>query len=184
MVITDWMMPQMDGLELCRNIRTAAKGHYTYLIVITGKEQKKELLEILDCGSDDYIIKPFDPEELRARVKAGEQIIKLEESHRNLQRVLIESRNKLRIVVDSLPEEIVSFDTDLIIVSVNMSFPKRIGLELKAVIGTPCFQEKYWRMEKVRVQAVMTHARDVFNSGLPVLYPGDHRGRRSGETPH
>ena len=79
LVITDWIMPRMDGLELCRNIRAASRDQYTYLIVITGKEQKKDLLEILQCGADDYIIKPFDPEELRARVKAGERIIKLEE---------------------------------------------------------------------------------------------------------
>ncbi len=169
LVITDWIMPRMDGLELCRNIRAASRDQYTYLIVITGKEQKKDLLEILQCGADDYIIKPFDPEELRARVKAGERIIKLEEGHRSLQRVLIESRNKLRIVVDSLPEEIVSIDAEFRIVSVNLSFVKRIGLDLKAAIGTFCFQKEYWSMADFRIQAVMAQARDVFNTGLPIL---------------
>ena len=169
LVITDWIMPRMDGLELCRNIRAAYRDQYTYLIVITGKEQKKDLLEILQCGADDYIIKPFDPEELRARVKAGERIIKLEEGHRSLQRVLIESRNKLRIVVDSLPEEIVSIDAEFRIISVNLSFVKRIGLDLKAAIGTFCFQKEYWSMADFRIQAIMAQARDVFNTGLPIL---------------
>jgi DNA-binding response OmpR family regulator len=169
MVITDWIMPQMDGLELCSNIRAASKDHYTYIIVITGKEQKKDLLETLKCGADDYIKKPLDPEELRARIKAGERIIKLEEGHRNLQQVLIESRNKLRVVVDSLLEEIVSIDSDFRIVSVNISFVKSKGLDIRATIGTPCFQEKYWDMANFRIQAIMAHARDVFNSGLPIL---------------
>ena len=169
MVITDWMMPRMDGLELCRNIRAASKDHYTYIIVITGKEQKKDLLETLKCGADDYIKKPFDPDELLARIKAGERIMKLEEAHKNLQQVLIESRNKLRIVLDSLPEEIVSIDADFRIVSVNISFVKRRGLDMRATVGTPCFQEKYWNMANVRIQALMAHARGVFNSGLPIL---------------
>jgi two-component system, NtrC family, sensor kinase len=169
MVITDWLMPQMDGLELCRNIRAASRDHYTYIIVITGKEQKKDLLETLKCGADDYIKKPFDPDELQTRIKAGERIIKLEERHKKLQRVLIESRNKLRIVVDSLPEEIVSIDADYRIVSVNISFVKKKGLDIRAAVGTPCFLEKYWDMPNVRIQALIAHARDVFTSGAPVL---------------
>lgn len=169
LVITDWIMPRMNGLEFCKHIRAASRNNYTYLIVITGKEQKKDLLEILKCGADDYIIKPFDPEELRARIKAGERIIKLEEAHRKLHQVLIESRNKLRVVVDSLREEIVSIDVDFRIVSVNLSFVKRIGLDLKAAIGAFCFQKEFWSMADFRIHAVMAQARDVFNSGQPVL---------------
>ncbi len=169
MVIMDWMMPRMDVLELCRDIRTSSMDHYTYIIVTTGKEHQKELLETLKCSADDYIKKPFDPDELQAKIKAGERIINLEEAHRRLQRVLIESRNKLRIVFDSLSEEIVSIDADFRIVSVNISFVKRRGLELRAIIGTFCFQENYWNMTTVRIQAIMAHARGVFNSGMPIL---------------
>jgi DNA-binding response OmpR family regulator len=104
MVITDWLMPQMDGLELCRNIREASRDHYTYIIVATETEQKKALLKSLKCGVDDFILKPFDVNELSTRINASERIINLEKSHWNLQRILIESRNKLRIVVDSLRE--------------------------------------------------------------------------------
>jgi two-component system, NtrC family, sensor kinase len=93
----------------------------------------------------------------------------LEKSHWNLQRILIESRNKLRIVVDSLPEEIVSIDADLRIVSVNTSFVKRRGLGFRTAIGSPCFQEAYWHMATTRFQTIMGHARDVFTSGLPIL---------------
>ncbi|MBI5592762.1 MAG: response regulator [Deltaproteobacteria bacterium] len=169
MVITDWMMPRMNGMELCRNIRAASRDHYTYIIVITGKAQKEDLLETLKCGADDCIKKPFDPDELVARIKAGERIINLEEAHKDLQQVLIESRNKLRIVLDSLPEKIVAIDADFRIVSMNFSFVKRKGVDLRETIGTPCFQEKYWGMENVRIQAIMAHAREVFNSGLPIL---------------
>ena len=133
------------------------------------KNRKKICWKSCNAGRTTISSSRSTLEELRARVKAGERIIKLEEGHRSLQRVLIESRNKLRIVVDSLPEEIVSIDAEFRIVSVNLSFVKRIGLDLKAAIGTFCFQKEYWSMADFRIQAVMAQARDVFNTGLPIL---------------
>jgi len=98
LVITDWAMPRMDGLELCRRIRSSDKDHYTYIIIITGEGQQKALLETLKCGADDYIKKPFDSEELQARIKAGERILLLEQAHKNLNR-------KLQKAVDEVQEK-------------------------------------------------------------------------------
>ncbi len=162
MVITDWLMPEMNGLELCQNIRNTQKEHYTYIIVATSRNEKGDLLEALKHGADDYILKPIHVEELLARIKAGERITKLEQC-------IMESRNKLRVVLDSLPEEIVSIDADFRIVSANMSFVKRQRLDIRETVGTPCFQEKYWNMANVRIQALMVHAQRVFTSGLPIL---------------
>ena len=77
MVITDWMMPQIDGLELCKKIRSAGKEDYTYVIVLTAKDQKDDLVEVFNSGADDYIPKPFDHEELKVRIKTGERVIQL-----------------------------------------------------------------------------------------------------------
>jgi two-component system chemotaxis response regulator CheY len=78
MVITDWMMPQMDGVELIRRIRAAQFPHYIYVVLLTARDSKAEVVAGLDAGADDYLTKPFDPHELRARVAIGTRIINLE----------------------------------------------------------------------------------------------------------
>lgn len=82
MVITDWMMPHLDGLELIRRIRNAPFPHYLYLVLLTARDSKAEVVAGLDAGADDYLTKPFDPHELRARVAIGARIISLETSLR------------------------------------------------------------------------------------------------------
>ncbi len=77
-VIADWMMPVMDGVELCCKIRGKNNSGYVYFILLTGKDKKEDLIEGLDGGADDYVIKPLDREELKVRVRAGERILKLE----------------------------------------------------------------------------------------------------------
>lgn len=78
LVITDWLMPKMDGLELIRQIRTAGLQHYTYIIIVSGKEDKNDVVTGLETGADDYLVKPFDILELRARVSIGVRILELE----------------------------------------------------------------------------------------------------------
>ncbi|RLC24824.1 MAG: diguanylate cyclase response regulator [Deltaproteobacteria bacterium] len=84
LVISDWMMPKMDGLELCRRVRGDQKKEYTYIIILTGKGKKEDIVKGLNAGADDYVIKPFDREELKSRVGIGERIISLEREVRRL----------------------------------------------------------------------------------------------------
>ena len=77
-VITDWMMPRMDGLTLCRKIRDMEKSQYIYIIILTAKGEKKDIIEGLEAGADDYLSKPFNRDELRYRTRIGERIINLE----------------------------------------------------------------------------------------------------------
>jgi two-component system cell cycle response regulator len=79
LAILDWMMPELDGLEVCRHVRNRANGPYVYVILFTAKEGEKSLLEAMEAGADDYITKGASPEELRARLRAGRRIISLEE---------------------------------------------------------------------------------------------------------
>ncbi len=78
LLILDWMMPEMDGIEVCRRIRKKKSNKYTYIIFLTAKGQKGDLSEGMSAGADDYITKPFDTQELMARVKVGKRIIRLE----------------------------------------------------------------------------------------------------------
>jgi two-component system cell cycle response regulator len=79
LIISDWMMPKMDGLELCRKIRLMKRSSYIYFIILTSKTSKEDVVKGLDAGADDFLVKPFDYEELKYRIKIGKRIIDLEQ---------------------------------------------------------------------------------------------------------
>ena len=79
LALLDWMMPNMDGVEICRALREKKPEPYIYLLLLTSRDQKQDVVEGMEAGADDYLIKPFDPQELRARIHAGERIIGLED---------------------------------------------------------------------------------------------------------
>jgi len=79
LILTDWVMPVMDGMELCKSLRRAQKGRQIYIIVLTGCEDEEHLVEAFEAGADDYVVKPFSPRTLCARIRAAERIIRLQE---------------------------------------------------------------------------------------------------------
>jgi two-component system, cell cycle response regulator len=90
LAILDWILPGMTGLELCQRIRSRVNNEqYVYTIVLTAKNHPDDLLAAMDAGADDYLSKPFDPPEFKARLLAGRRIILL-------QRELISARESLR----------------------------------------------------------------------------------------
>jgi|UniRef100_A0A7V6A5C0 two-component system cell cycle response regulator len=78
LVITDWMMPGMDGLAFCRAVRRKSWEGYVYIILITAKDSQEDIIRGLEAGADDYLTKPVHPAELLARLKTGHRILKLE----------------------------------------------------------------------------------------------------------
>jgi diguanylate cyclase (GGDEF)-like protein len=78
LAILDWMMPGLDGIDVIRKLRANHNESYTYTLLLTSKEQKEDLLQGLDAGADDYLKKPFDAQELRARLRIGGRILELE----------------------------------------------------------------------------------------------------------
>jgi two-component system cell cycle response regulator len=88
LAILDWMMPGLDGVTVCSRVRGQSKEPYIYIILITAKNQKRDLIAGLEAQADDYLIKPFDLEELRARLKSGKRIIDLQASLASKQREL------------------------------------------------------------------------------------------------
>ena len=78
-VITDWMMPVMSGIDLVEKIRKRDETAYCYIIILTAKNGKDAIVEGISAGADDYIVKPFDKEELAVRVRAGQHIIELQQ---------------------------------------------------------------------------------------------------------
>lgn len=80
LVLLDWMMPGIDGLELCKRLRQSGDNTYHYIILLTGRDSKKDIIGGLNAGADDYITKPFMPEELEVRLRAGRRILDLHQS--------------------------------------------------------------------------------------------------------
>jgi two-component system, cell cycle response regulator len=88
MVILDWMMPGLDGIELCHRIRSHKTGPYKYVLLLTAKGSKEDVIAGLEAGADDYLTKPFDVNELRARVRSGKRILELQDALLRVQTAL------------------------------------------------------------------------------------------------
>jgi sigma-B regulation protein RsbU (phosphoserine phosphatase) len=78
LVILDWMMPGKDGIDICRRLRDRPDDKYIYVMLVTTKTKTEDIVAGLEAGADDYLTKPYDPHELRCRVKNGERILGLE----------------------------------------------------------------------------------------------------------
>ncbi|HYL85795.1 MAG TPA: diguanylate cyclase [Candidatus Angelobacter sp.] len=89
LALLDWMMPELDGPGVCREVRKRKEHSYVYMVLLTSKEKKEDIVTGLGAGADDYLTKPFDPEELKARVRTGMRILDLEDR-------LIEAREEMR----------------------------------------------------------------------------------------
>src|SRR5947209_4714094 len=104
LVISDWMMPRMDGLELCRRIRGRSGRIYTYVIVVTAKQQRKDRIEALQAGADDLLSKPFDQGELLARTQVAQRLLTMQEELQARSRELEAMRDELASQNEQLAE--------------------------------------------------------------------------------
>lgn len=89
LALLDWIMPGRDGIEVCREVRRRKEHAYTYLILLSSRETKQDIVQGLESGADDYLTKPYDSDELKARLRAGERILELEDR-------LVETRESMR----------------------------------------------------------------------------------------
>jgi two-component system, cell cycle response regulator len=89
LALLDWVMPELDGPSVCRTVRRLRDHPYVHMILLTSKESKQDIVSGLGSGADDYLIKPCDPEELKARLRTGQRMIQLEDK-------LVEAREDMR----------------------------------------------------------------------------------------
>lgn len=104
LAILDWMMPEMDGLEVCRNVRRLETASSIYLILLTARSLKEDVIEGLEAGADDFLTKPFDRNELRVRLQVGARIVDLQRSLAERVRELEEAVEELRRAEEELRE--------------------------------------------------------------------------------
>ena len=95
-VVSDWMMPNLAGVDLCRRIRAAEFERYVYVILCTSRGAKSDLIEGMDAGADDFLVKPISPEELRVKVRAGERVLSLQQGLADKNRELAGINSRLQ----------------------------------------------------------------------------------------
>lgn len=106
-VLSDWVMPGMSGLDFCRAFRALPRECYGYFILLTSKSEKTEVAAGLECGADDFLAKPVNSEELRARLRAGERIV-------GMQQELVQKNRLIKTTLDQLQKVYDSLDRDLV----------------------------------------------------------------------
>jgi two-component system NtrC family sensor kinase len=134
--IIDWVMPGVDGLEVCRRIRSAPKSHYVYILMMTAK--KDSLLTVMEAGADDYVTKPFDPQELKLRLRAGCRVL--------------ESEERYRVIAQTASDGILTTDETGRIQFANAAAAAIFGLKSEELINAdlealaPSILNHYWSM--------------------------------------
>ncbi len=111
MVLSDWMMPGMSGIEFCEAFRTMSEHHYGYFIILTSKTEKKEIARGLDAGADDFLSKPVDSHELRARLNAGKRVLQMQRDLRRGNQLLSDTLEELQSMYDSVDRDLLEAKT-------------------------------------------------------------------------
>ena len=106
LVISDWVMPHMSGVELCRSIRSSAISHYVYFILLTGRNADNDLLAGMEAGADDFLTKPFNADELHARIKAAQRVLHLEKMLEERNRTLTQTNRQLQQSHDTIRRDL------------------------------------------------------------------------------
>jgi len=106
LVLSDWMMPGMSGLELCQRFREIDGEEYCYFILLTSKSEKEEVARGLDSGADDFLTKPVDNNELRARITAGERLVEMQRSMAQANRALSDTLAELQQLYDNIDSDL------------------------------------------------------------------------------
>lgn len=107
LVLSDWMMPGMDGLEFCKRFREMERAAYGYFILLTSKSEKGAVARGLDNGADDFLAKPVNGDELRARITAGERIIRMQRQLSDQNRVISQNMAELQGLYDALDNDLI-----------------------------------------------------------------------------
>ena len=94
-VVSDWVMPGLAGVDLCRKIRSAGVSSYVYVILCTSRGEKSDLIEGMDAGADDFLVKPVSADELRVKVRAGERVLHLQQGLADKNQELAQINNQL-----------------------------------------------------------------------------------------
>jgi len=135
LAILDWVMPEKDGLEVVRKVRALPSGQHSYLIILTTKVEKTNIVAGLEAGANDYLTKPFDADEIRARVKVGCRVIEMQYALAANVKELRESEEKQRLLLEKTPDPLFSCTPHGCFEYVNNAFGHEIGKPANDIVG-------------------------------------------------
>jgi PAS domain S-box-containing protein len=137
LVVVDWMMPGLDGPELCRRIRSSRERGARYVVLLTARGGADDVIAGLEAGADDYVRKPFEPGELRARLRVGERMVALQHRLSEQVRHLAEREARLRAIFEGAHDAIITTGSDGLVRDVNPSSERIFGRAAAETIGRP-----------------------------------------------
>lgn len=151
LAILDWMMPGLDGVDVCRKVRQEGEAPYVYLILLTGKARTEDIVQGMESGADDYVGKPFEEQELKVRLRAGRRIVELHEALRiQASRDALTGTWNRRMILDILQRESARAareGTSVGVVMADLDHFKRINDTLGHPAGDAVLREASRRME-------------------------------------
>jgi len=184
LAIIDWMMPGLDGIDLCRALRARKSDTYTYVILITARDDPESMLVGLEAGADDFLAKPVAPEELRARLRAGHRIVELqerliaarEEQRRHADRDGLTGASSRRHVLDVLDlrlSERAASGTELALAMIDLDDFKPINDRYGHLVGDCALRTVCERMQRIlrRTDEFGRYGGDEFLVVLPETGP-------------
>lgn len=186
-VITDWIMPGMDGLDLCRAIRELPLESYSYLILLTAQESKADLIAGLEAGADEYLVKPVNEAELRVRLKIAQRILNLERSlkqsleelrHLSVKDPLTELYNR-RFLAERLSQEIMRaarYDRNLSLIMLDLDHFKSVNDRYGHAVGDGVLMACAGMLQDVVRQDLDWAVRYGGEEFLLILPETDHAG--------
>lgn len=136
LVLSDWMMPGMSGLEFCRSFRKIPNDEYGYFILLTSKSEKYEIAQGLDAGADDFLTKPVNSDELRARISAGDRILGMQRELSDKNRVISDTLDELQQVYDAIDKDLMQ--ARKIQQSLVPEFSRKFGHSVVSLLLKPC----------------------------------------------
>jgi PAS domain S-box-containing protein len=171
LAILDWMMPGMDGIELCRKVREMAATKSTYIILLTAKGDKNDIVAGLVAGANDYLIKPFERAELQARVQAGGRMVEMQTmmmaelaERKRAEEILRVSEHRFRSLIENSSDAIALFNVDGAILYASPSTPQVLGYAPDAFVRFNALElihpdDHKFVIERLKVALKEPHAR-------------------------
>ncbi|SDD65395.1 PP2C family protein-serine/threonine phosphatase [Ruegeria marina] len=136
LIVSDWVMPGMTGLDFCRTFRQLNSDKYCYFILLTSKSEKNEVAQGLDAGADDFLIKPVDSDELRARISAGARILGMQRELSSKNKMIARALDELKVAHDAIDKDLIQ--ARKIQESLVPEFSRDFGRSRVSLLLKPC----------------------------------------------
>ncbi len=182
LVLLDWIMPHMDGIELCEKIKRGEKIPFTFVIMLTSKTNKEDIVKGLDAGADDYVIKPFDLSELKSRVASGVRILKYEAELKEKNSQLARFASEMEVLANERARQLVHSDRMATLGVMSAGIAHEINNPLTFISNNAQIVQKLWEKNEDSIcESLLDKGEEnkklkVFIEELPISLQGITKG--------